>query len=71
MVRINIGGFELDSNKLPKEGLDYSEFDERTKMALSVFDTDNKKGHLCIVSFIPSRKSYSYYLIEFFMLQLR
>ena len=48
MVRINIGGFELDSNKLPKEGLDYSEFDERTKMALSVFDTDNKKGHLSL-----------------------
>lgn len=46
MTKINIGGFELDSTKLPKEGLDYSKFDEQTKNALSVFDTDKKKGHL-------------------------
>lgn len=61
MVRINIGGFELDSNKLPNEGLDYSKFDVQTQRALSVFDKDNKKGHLSLselqkaVSFFASK----------------
>ena len=48
MVRINIGGFELDSDKLPQQGLDYSNFDYETRKALSVFDTDSKKGHLSV-----------------------
>lgn len=46
MTKINIGGFELDSTKLPEKGLDYSKFDEATKNLLSVFNTDNNKGHL-------------------------
>ncbi len=65
MAKINIGGYELDSAKLPQEGLDYSKFDLETQLALSVFDTDSRKGHLSVkelqnaISFFASQDGVS------------
>lgn len=43
---IRIGDVTLNTNNIPNEGLDYSKLDQNTKNMLSVFDTDNQKGHL-------------------------